>query len=113
MTIVSRLIVGRNASTTASTSSSAETQMTMLSHRGARSAGERTAAQPVSAASAAALELVRFQTAGEQSVLVEIARHAHAHGAETNESRAQTHLHSSSMAVLAVLRAAVSSASVR
>jgi hypothetical protein len=61
ITIAPRASVGRIASTTASRSSSAETQVTTASQAAASSAGLAKARQPVSAASAAAFDAVRFQ----------------------------------------------------
>ena len=52
---------GMSASTTPSTSASAETQSTIASQLAASAAGSAATAQPVSAASASALGLPRFQ----------------------------------------------------
>ncbi len=61
MTMAPGFSVGRIASTTESRSASAETQVTMTSQAAASSAGLAKARQPVSAASSAAFDAVRFQ----------------------------------------------------
>ena len=86
MTMEPRFSVGRSASTTASRSSSAETQVTTNGQAAASSAGEAKARQPVSAASAVAFEVVRFQALCEQACAMKVSRHVLAHGAKSDDS---------------------------
>ena len=112
MTMVLGRSAGAIASTTSSTSASAETHITMTSLSAAMSASFATAVQPVSWASAWALSGAAIPDCAEQVLLVQIARHAQAHRAQADEPDPH-HLHITSIVALAEARAAVSSSSLR